>query len=71
MTFITSEIAAAFGFRDRILGIDAEGRRITLSRFRSVRSRRRLRRLECAYYSGWSEADHYCEREFSNGKASA
>ncbi len=56
MTF-TVEIAAAFGFRDRVLGIDSGEREYTLSRFRGVRGRRRLER---AYHAGWIEADHYC-----------
>jgi hypothetical protein len=42
------EIAAAFGFRDRILGIDSGEREATLSRFHGCK------RLEHAYWRGWS-----------------
>jgi hypothetical protein len=52
--FTLKEIAMALGIRDRIMGVDADARRITLARFRGVRD------LEHAYYCGWREADGYC-----------
>jgi hypothetical protein len=45
MELMSPEIAAAFGFRDRILGIDSGEREYTLSRFRGCK------RLEAAYFS--------------------
>jgi hypothetical protein len=50
----TTEYAECLGIRDRIMGVDAEERRITLSRFQGIPD------LERAYWSGWIEADHYC-----------
>jgi hypothetical protein len=49
------QIAAAFGFRDRILGIDSDERGCTLARFNG------RKRLERAYWDGYNEADHYCD----------
>jgi hypothetical protein len=53
METMSLEIAAAFGFRDRILGIDSGEREATLSRFRGCTY------LERSYWRGWHEADHY------------
>ena len=55
---LTQEIAEAFGYRDRCLGIDFDSQNITLDRFRS-RYGRPLKRLQQAYRRGWEEADHY------------
>jgi hypothetical protein len=54
MELMSLEIAAAFGFRDRILGIDSGEREAIISRFRGCK------RLEHAHWAGWLEADHYC-----------
>jgi hypothetical protein len=53
METMSLEIAAAFGFRDRCLGIDSGERQTTLSRFQGSK------RLENAYWRGWNEADSY------------
>ena len=58
---ITKEIAEAFGYRDRCLGVDAESRNITLDRFRG---RSRVTR---AYWDGWAEADHYVDNHWRWG----
>jgi len=52
MTF-TKELAMALGCRDRVMGVDAEERRITLERFGG------RKHLENAYHSGWLETEHY------------
>jgi hypothetical protein len=49
------EIAACFGFRDRILGIDSGERESTLARFNGIAE------LEQSYLEGWVEADYYCD----------
>ena len=54
----TQEIAEAFGYRDRCLGIDAESRNMTLDRFQG-KSGRPLKRLHRAYWRGFGEADDY------------
>jgi hypothetical protein len=56
---------AALGVRDRVMGVDAEARRITLDRFRGRRGRRRLER---AYRAGWLEAKLYCSNCWQWGR---
>ena len=51
LTLMTTEIAEAFGYRDRILGIDD-----TLDRFPRGRRGQHLRR---AYRRGYAAADHF------------
>ena len=58
---ITKEIAEAFGYRDRCLGVDAESRNITLDRFRG------WSRVTRVYWDGWAEADHYVDNHWRWG----
>jgi hypothetical protein len=61
METVGLEIAAAFGFRDRILGIDSGEREFTLSRFRGIRE------LERCYWAGWLEASNCLDNEYKWG----
>ena len=59
------EVANALGHRDRCLGIDAEGRGVTLDRFKG---RPRVAR---AYWRGYYEADHYVDNHYRWGAENA
>ena len=63
MKITKEEIANALGVRDRIQGIDADGRNITLARFRG------RQRLEQAYWNGFLEANHYVSNHYRWGAA--
>jgi hypothetical protein len=65
MELIYLEIAEAFGFRDRVCGVDSEERGITLSRFCGYKC------LEQAYWAGWFEADHYVNNHWEWGRQAA